>query len=93
MGINEWGDLSCGICIAIMRHMSEISGLSYGLINILLFVVLGPLSTLVFMASSVISKTSWKYSKKVSLFLDIIGVIIVFSILFPVFYATLTLPI
>ena len=42
----------CNVCINIMTYLSHETGMSYGLINILLFVILGPLSTLFFMGST-----------------------------------------
>lgn len=89
---NEVGDGLCDLCIYIMERMAEISGLSYGLINILLFVVLGPLSTLTFMASSVIAKIKGKYSRKISISLDIVGVAIILLVLIPILYTFLTSP-
>ena len=89
---NGWGDSVCDFCIQVMRHMSHIFGLSYGLINVLLFVVLGPLSTLTFMASSVIAKTKGKYSRKISISLDIAGVAIILLVLIPISYAVFTMP-
>lgn len=43
--VTNYGDVLCNWCILVMEQLSELSGLSYGLINILLFCVLGPLST------------------------------------------------
>ena len=52
-----------------MEHMSRQSGLSYGLINVLLFVVLGSLSTFVFMAASIV--------------LDVMGILIILTVCLP----------
>lgn len=92
MSWNGWGDGICDFCIQVMEHLSHIIGLSYGLINVLLFVVLGPLSTLIFMASSVIAKTKGKYSRKISISLDIAGVAIILLVLIPILYTFLTSP-
>lgn len=89
---NSWDSL-CNMCIGVMEHLSYITGMSYGLINILLFVILGPLSTLIFMASSIIAKIKGNYSKQFSVALDIVGIIIVLSVLIPIFYAFMTMPI
>lgn len=86
-------DSLCNMRILVMRHLNNITGMSYGLINILLFVVLGPLSTLIFTASLIIAKIKGKYSKQFSVALDIVGVIIVLSVLIPIFYAFMTMPI
>lgn len=89
---NSWDSL-CNMCIWVMKNLSYITGMSYGLINILLFVILGPLSTLIFMASSIIAKKKGKYSKQFSVVLDIVGIVIVLSVLIPIFYAFMTMPI
>lgn len=89
---NFWDSL-CNLCIYATDYLSHVSGVSHGLINVLLFVFLGPLSTMTFMVSSVIAKTKVKYSKRISIVLDIKGIIIVLSILIPIGYAFLTMPI
>jgi hypothetical protein len=48
---NIWDQL-CNICIVIMKALSRETGMSYGLINILLFVKLGPISTICFMLTT-----------------------------------------
>lgn len=40
---SNWMDDLCNLCIDIMYSMSEVSGLTYGQINVLLFVILQPL--------------------------------------------------
>lgn len=85
-------DSVCNLCIYAMEYLSHVTGLSYGFINIWLFVLMGPLSTLIFMASSVVAKTRIKYSRQISIALDIIGIIIVLSMLIPIGYALLTMP-
>jgi hypothetical protein len=50
--ITDSAELLCNLCIEAMKFLSQETGMSYGLINILLFVILGPLSTLFFMAST-----------------------------------------
>lgn len=88
---NEIGDVLCELCTVIMKRMSEYSGMSYGLVNILLFVILGPLSTLLFIASSVIACI--KGRNKVSNILAILGILIVVAILVSIFIAFITAPI
>lgn len=90
-----WDSL-CNICILIMQHLSELTGWSYGFINVLLFVVLGPLSTLLFMGSSLVFavKTENERIRKIigwSLFGT--GALIVLFVLCLIAYATLTIPI
>ena len=50
-------DWLCNVCIGLMMRASEYTWLSYGTINILLFVILGPLSTILFCTSSIIGIT------------------------------------
>lgn len=52
--VTKTGDAFCDFCILLMECLSRETGLSYGLINVLLFVILGPLSTTAFFASSMI---------------------------------------
>ncbi len=92
MDFNIIGTSVCNYCIAIMVHMSHIYGLSYGLINVLLFIVLGPLSTLVFMAASIVSKFKSRVCRVASIILDVIGILIILSVCIPIAYAFLTMP-
>lgn len=48
---NDW-DMLCNICILILEGLSHVTGLSYGFLNIMLFVILGPSATLLFMTSA-----------------------------------------
>lgn len=50
--VTNYGDVLCNYCIAIMENMSALTGLTYGLIYVLLFIVLGPLNTLCFRGST-----------------------------------------
>ena len=50
---NLWDGL-CNLCIELMWFMSKETGMSYGMINILLFVILGPVSTHSFCGSSLL---------------------------------------
>ena len=92
MDFNVIGTSVCNYCIAIMVHMSRIYGLSYGLINVLLFIILGPLSTVIFMVASIVSKFGTKRCKLASIILDVIGIIIILSVCIPIAYAFLTMP-
>lgn len=87
------GDVLCNYCIAIMENMSDLTGLSYGLINVLLFIVLGPLSTLCFMGSTATAyfgKTRFVRTI-LTCILSVIGFLAILTILIPVIWATLTL--
>ena len=50
--LNNIGDILCNICIDIIKCMSCEYGLSYGLINILLFVIIQPLCILLYGAAA-----------------------------------------
>ena len=50
--VTNYGDSECNYCIMLMEHLSQGTGLSYGLINVLLFIVIGPVSILSFMCST-----------------------------------------
>ena len=50
---NNFDEL-CNFCIAIMYAMSDITGLTYGTINVLLFIILGPLSTILYAISALL---------------------------------------
>lgn len=91
--VTNYGDVLCNYCIAIMENMSALTGLSYGLINVLLFVVLGPLSTLCFMgatAAAMYGKTKF-VREKLTWILSILGILTILAILIPTIWATITL--
>lgn len=91
--VTNYGDVLCNYCIGIMENMSDLTGLSYGLINVLLFVVLGPISTLCFMgstATAMYGKT--KFVKiKLTWILSVLGILAILAILIPTIWATITL--
>ncbi len=88
--IMTFGDYLCNVCINIMEEMSHMSGISYGTINVLLFIILGPLATLIFMINSfiqiVFKNDRSKGMRILNITLWIIGLIIVLSILLPIIY-------
>lgn len=86
------GDKLCDYCILLMERMSDLVGISYGTLNVWLFVVLGPLSTLTFMAASVVAKINWKHAKKISIALDILGAAIVLLVVGLIVYAMSEMP-
>lgn len=51
--IADYGNMICTLCIGIMQCGSSYYGISYGLLNVLLFVIFQPLSILFFFISSV----------------------------------------
>ena len=92
---NVW-DILCNLCIFILENLSHITGLSYGFINIMLFVVLGPLATVLFLSSSVLLLLDLK-KKSASLRLIakvtfIIGLLIVLFVMTTILVAILEAP-
>ncbi len=81
-----YGDYLCNVCINIMEEMSRMSGISYGTINILLFVIFGPLSTLIFMINSFIQLIFKDKFKVINIILWVIGILLVLAIILPIFY-------
>ena len=77
-------------CVDAMKYFSEISGLSYETINLLLFVILGPLSTCLLFTSNVLAYTG---DKKASICIDAIGTIIALSVLIVSVYSILNVPV
>ena len=77
---NKW-DVLCNFFIFVMQYLSTMTGLSYGLINILLFVILGPLSTLTSLVSAIIACV--KGRNKYSIILLVICFLIILAIIIP----------
>lgn len=84
--MNDFFVALCNWCIAAMEYFSAISGISYSAINIILFVILGPLSTLLFMIAWVLA---FNNKKKPSIVFSIIGALIVISVLIISIYSML----
>lgn len=84
-----FGDYLCDVCINFMEEMSKMLGISYGSLNVLLFVVFGPLSTLMFMISSFVKLISIKNTKiqnNISIVTFILGIIFVLLVILPILY-------
>lgn len=67
--------------------MSRMSGITYGSINTLLFVIFGPLSTMVFMVNSLIQLRHPNPGKKLrtlNIVLRVVGLVFVLCIIVPV---------
>ena len=90
--VNYW-DVLCNQCILILENLSYLTGMSYGLINVLFFCFLGPISTLCFMGSTATALfgKSKRIRKNLTLTLSIVGLLSIFAILFPCLWATITL--
>lgn len=92
---NEW-DLICNLCILILENLSHMTGLSYGFLNIILFVILGPLATLLFMSSAFtlfINVKKKNIQKLIAKLLFTAGILVILLIVIPIFIAALELPI
>lgn len=94
--MNELVTYLCDVCINIMEAMSDFMGISYGLLNILLFVILQPLAILSFMLSTffciIYHKTDKSLWKVLSIIFVISGFICVLAVVLPVLYTYLFLP-
>lgn len=90
--VNYW-DVLCNQCILILENLSHLTGLSYGLINVLFFCILGPLSTLCFMGSTATALfgKSKRIKTTLTLGFSIVGLLCIFSILIPCLWATIAL--
>lgn len=72
----------CDVCIDIMEYAGAYTGISYGTINVLLFIILGPASTLAFAAATIVSNTMCKHKTAIVVSLSIIGVLCILLISF-----------
>lgn len=90
--VNYW-DVLCNQCILILENLSHLTGLSYGLINVLFFCILGPMSTLCFMISTITALfgKSKRIKTTLTLILSIVGLLCIFTILLPCLWAVSTL--
>lgn len=75
--INVIGTELCAFCIAVMRLMEDWTDLSYGLINVLLFVILGPLSTITGLIAAFAANTNHKTISKVFIGITIFIILLV----------------
>ncbi len=93
--VNSW-DALCNFCILVLEHLSHMTGLSYGFLNIIFFVILGPLSTLLFMASAItlfIKTQKVKAQRTIAAILFGLGIVFILCIITPIIAAILTLPV
>lgn len=90
--VNYW-DVLCNQCILIMENLSHLTGLSYGLINVWFFCILGPLSTLCFMvstATAMYGKTK-RVTRNLTLTFSVFGILCILAIIIPCVWTTITL--
>lgn len=94
--MNELGTYLCDVCINIMQAASDASGISYGLINILFFVILQPLAILSFMVSTfmyiIYHNTEKCIYKNLSIIFVMLGFICIFAVAFPILYTIFFIP-
>lgn len=92
--VNNW-DIVCNICILILENLSHMTGLSYGFLNIMLFVIMGPLATLLFMSSAItlfVKTQNIRRQRVIAGVLFILGLLIILGIVVPIIIAALNLP-
>lgn len=80
-------DTACNFCIAIMWAMRDYTGLTYGTINVLLFIILGPISTILYGISALCGIIK-KYSK-LSKFLFALATLIVLAVCGVILYTAI----
>ncbi|MDE5811238.1 MAG: hypothetical protein K2H61_02895 [Muribaculaceae bacterium] len=86
-------DHLCNFCIDLLTHLSHITGLSYGLINILLFIIIGPLCTLLLATSTIILLSSpSSRARLIARLLAIAAFILMLLVILILAYAAITLP-
>lgn len=93
--VTDTWDILCNFCILILENLSHMTGLSYGFLNILLFVILGPLATLLFMTSALTLLVNTKIKKSQRIFatiLFIMGLLVILMIAIPIIIAFLECP-
>lgn len=93
--MNEFGTLFCNACIEILQALSDASGISYGLLNVLFFVVLQPMAILSFMLSTAFGinyKSSHKIYKRLTITFAVLGLVCIWAVVIPLIYAFLFLP-
>lgn len=74
----DFWDEICNGCIAILENACHATGMSYGMLNILIFVVLGPIASLSFAISTV---AAYRRQKKTMVAFVILGVLCIFAII------------
>lgn len=75
MNLSNYDEL-CQLCIDIMKWWSNNSGISYGTINILLFVILNPLLTIIATIVAIINSISKNKKLKVILTSSLVFILI-----------------
>ena len=93
--MNQLGDLVCEFCVYVMDVISDFSGLSYGLINVLFFIVLQPAAILAFMLSTAFCAAYKSSNKRVyknaTIVFVVLGCICILAVAVPVICSTVYL--
>ena len=83
-------DEICGVCIGIMKWWSAYTGISYGTINVVLFIILNPLYTL--LASVIAIINAFSKSKRLKLVLSAVLILmLVLAATFVFYFVTIPL--
>lgn len=82
--VQNSADYFCNVCIDILTAIGNAVGLSYGEVNILIFVILGPLASAFFMVSAifgfVMPKPRIKAIRIISFALGCICLLLIFAL-------------
>ncbi len=91
--VTDYWDVLCNQCILVLQNLCHLTGLSYGLINILFFFFLGPLSTLCFMGSTLtaVYGKSRRVKVQATVALAALGILCILAIVVPSLWALVTL--
>ena len=93
--VTDIWDMLCNMCILILENLSHMTGLSYGFLNIMLFVILGPLATLLFMTSALTLLVNTEIRKSQRIFATVLftmGLLVMLMITIPIIIAFLACP-
>ncbi len=61
----QYFDTLCWQCIHIMERMSALTGISYGAINVILFIIINPIAIFLFMAAAAYALAGKRRTAKV----------------------------
>lgn len=88
-----WGDDICNHCITILESLSATLGISYGTLNVVLFVIIQPLLIMIFMGTTIfccVRKTDIKTKRYMflgTIVICMICVVFVFALFSPIIFS------
>lgn len=88
-----WGDTICNYCITILENLSDTLGISYGTLNVVLFVIIQPLLIMIFMGTTIfccVRKTDIKTKRYMflsTIVICMICVVFVFVLFSPIIFS------